>query len=326
MIGLVFNTQDQVSAWFRVNMLPGGGIIESCAVISGANQEDQLVVVVNRTINGVTQRYVEYFMPQELFSQLSNAFFVHCGQQLELAGPTNITGISNGNPCIVSISENLFANGMQVQISGAQGMTQVNQDKTQAYTVIDYGPSGGGWQFALQGVDSTAWGSYTGGGTVMEVANQVTGLSYLLGLTVVAVGDGAQILLPTVVTADVMTFSYFCNLITIGIPYQMTVQPTNPVLSQQGATTRSMRQKVNRISISLYESMGGQYGDDLEHMYDITYGPGAQAGVPAMSTFDSVVRDTDCDWSDESTFFIQQSVPFPFTLRSLVFRLTANAD
>lgn len=54
------------------------GTIESVAVISGAGQEDQLVVVVARNINGMIQRYVEYFMPQELFGQLSNAFFVNC--------------------------------------------------------------------------------------------------------------------------------------------------------------------------------------------------------------------------------------------------------
>ena len=329
LIGLVFNVQDQVYAWFRVNMTPEGGTIESVAVISGQGQEDQVVVVVNRTINGVTQRYVEYFMPQELFSQLSNAFFVHCGQQWHGLPAVAITGIANGVGATVTAPNHGFSNGMQVQISGVVGMASpngdqsINQDATEAYTVASATTD----TFELATMDTTTWTPYVSGGSVEQVTNQVTGMSYLMGQSVVATGDGALIIpTPTPVTSDTVTFPFYCNVITIGLPYQMTVQPTNPVLSGQGATTRSMPQKINRISLSLYQSMGGQYGDDLDHMYDITYGPGAQGKQPKMSTFDSLVRDTDCDWTEESTFFVTQNDPLPFTLRGIVFRMSANQD
>lgn len=322
LIGLVFNTQDQVYAWFRVDMTAEGGFIESAAVITGSGQEDQLVVVVRRTVNGLTMRYVEYFMPQEIFSQLSNAFFVHSGQQLSGGAAAAITGISQADPTVVMAAAHGFSNGDSVQISAVLGMTEINQDASEAYTLADVTTN----TFSLVGMDSTAFNAYISGGIVKKVFNQVTGLSYLLGNTVVATGDGAIILQPTVVTSDSITFPYYSNLITIGIPYTMTVQPTNPVLSGQGATTRSMPQKINRISLSLYESMGGLYGQDLGHMYPITYGPGARGKTPAMSTFDSVVRDTDDDWSDQSTFFVTQSDPLPFTLRGIVFRMSANQD
>lgn len=323
LIGLVFNKQDQVYAWFRINMQ--GGLIESVAVISGDNIEDQVAVVVNRTINGSTVRYVEYFMPQELFGQLSNAFFVNCGQQLQLLPAVNITGITNANPPVVHAVAHGFSNGMNVQISGVVGMASptqsINQDKTEAYTVTVVDSD----HFSLDGMDTTAWSAYASGGTVMQVSNQVTGMSYLLGQTVTAVGDGAVILLPTAVTSDSITFPYYCNLITIGIPYQVTLQPTNPVLTSQGSTTRGMKQKLNRVTISLYQSMGGECGTDLNHMYDITYGPGSQAKQPAMSTLE-LTRDLDGDWSDESTFYITQSEPLPFTVRGLVWRESANQD
>jgi Ubiquitin-activating enzyme E1 FCCH domain len=321
LIGLVFNTQDQVYAWFRVNMIPEGGLIESCAVISGANQEDQLVVVVNRTINGVSTRYVEYFMPQEIFFQLSNAFFVHCGLQLQGLGPIAITGINNNNPPTVNAPNHGFSNGMQVQITGVEGMTQINQSPSQAYTVAEATTN----NFQLAGMDTTLFGTYTGGGSVSQVFNQVSGMSYLLGNTVVAVGDGALILVPTVVTSDVVTFPYYANLITIGIPYQTTIQPTNPVLSSQGATTRGMPQKLNRVTLSLYEAMSGMYGTDPQHMYDLDYGPGTKAQTPQMSTKEITV-DMDADWTEEDTFFVTQNVPLPFTLRGIVFRLSANQD
>lgn len=321
LIGLVFNTQDQVYAWFRVDMTAQNGFIESCAVITGSGNEDQLVVVVRRTINGVTMRYVEYFMPQEIFGQLSNAFFVHSGQQLNGGAPVAIAGISNANPTVVSAPGHGFTNGMTVQITGAQGMTQINQAPTQAYTVA----GATGTTFELSGMDSTAFGVYTGGGTVSQVFNQVTGLSYLLRNTVVAVGDGALILQPTVVTSDSISFPYYANLITIGIPYRYKLQPTNPVLSSQGATTRGMPQKLNRVTLSVYQAMGGQYGQDLDHMYDLNYGLGAQGKTPKMSTKEITV-DVDDDWSEQSTFFVTNDDPLPFTLRGIVFRMTANQD
>jgi len=321
LIGLVFNTQDQVYAWFRVNMLPQGGFIESVAVISGQNQEDQVVVVVRRTVNGATVRYVEYFMQQELFGQLSNAFFVNAGQQLDLGAAVPITGITQANPAVVTAAAHGFSNGQTVQIKTVLGMIEVNQDTTEAYTVAGVTPD----TFQLQGMDSFGFGAYTGGGTVVRVTNQVTGMAYLLGQTIVAVGDGALILQPTVVTADTVVFPYYANLITIGIPYQTTIRPTNPAITSQGATTRGMMQKLNRVTLSIYQSMGGQYGTDLNHMYDITYGKGTMGQVPQLSTL-QVTRDLDADWADESTFYITQSDPFPFTLRGLVWRDSTNQD
>jgi hypothetical protein len=291
LLGLVFNKQDQVFAWFRVNMLPENGIIESVAVISGQNQEDMVVIEVNRgIINGNQARYVEYFYPQELFNDLSNAFFVHCGLQLNLGPAWNITNITNANPCVVTALGHNFANGSFVQIAkvagtppnpnnpSGTGMWQVNQDKTQAYVVAASDPGAG--TFELQGVDSTLWGVYTGGGTALQVTNEVTGMNYLLGQSVVAVGDCALILPPTVVTGDTMTFNYYCAQITIGLPYKMTVQPTNPVITSQTVSTRGQKQKVSCSTISLYQSLGGKFGVSPNEMYPIVYGPGSKGMQP----------------------------------------------
>lgn len=321
LLGLVFNKADQVFAWLRVNMLPEGGKIESVAAISQQNEEDQVAIVVNRTIDGVEQRYFEYFMPQELFGDLSNAFFVHCGQQWYGGAAINITGISQASPAIVTAPGHGIIDGDKVQIFGVLGMTEINQEKTEAYTAQPTDPD----TFELLGVDSTGFSAYTGGGTVRKVANQVTGMSYLLGQIAVAVGDGALIMGETEITADTITFPYYSNLITVGIPYQVIIQPSNPVLSSPAQTTRGMRQKLNRVTLSLYQSMGGQVGTDLDHMYDITYGPGTSAQVPAMNTLE-LTRDLDADWGAESTLIVTQDEPFPFTLRGLVLRMSYNTD
>ena len=320
LIGLVFNTQDQVYAWFRVNMVPGGGLIESVAVVSGQNQEDQVVVVVNRTIEGVTQRYVEYFMPQELFGQLSNAFFVHCGLQFQGVGPFGITGITQANPAVVTAPGHTLNNGMSISITAVEGMTQANTNPLAAWTVAGVS----GQTFQLQGIDSTGWGAYTSGGAVEQVTNQLTGMSYLLGQTVVAVGD-EQVIFEGAVAADTLNFGSYANQVTIGVPFTSTIQPLNPVLGGPQASSKGKKQKFSRVTLSLYESVGGQYGTDTDHLYDISYGDNAQGNPPTLFT-GNLTRDLDGEWGNEDTILIVHSDPYPYTLRAVAPRLSVAEE
>ncbi len=319
LIGLVFNTQDQVYAWFRVNMLPQGGIIESVAVISGQNQEDQVVVVVNRTINGITQRYVEYFMQQELFHQITNGFFVNSGLQFQGVGPFNIAYISQSNPCVVTAPGHTLQNGMSVAIAGVQGMTQANTTPLLAWTVT--GVSGD--TFELLGIDSTIWSPYTSGGTCEQVTNQLTGMSYLTGLTVVAIGDQQVIFEGPVPPGDVVNFGSYANFITIGLPYKTVIQPLNPILGDQKSTSKGQKQKFRRATISLYESVGGLIGTDWGHLYPIDYGSNSMGNPPTLFT-GNLTQDLDADWTDEDTILIVHGEPYPFTLRAVVPRLDAS--
>ena len=320
LIGLVFNTQDQVYAWFRVNMLPEGGFIESVASISGQNQEDQMVIVVNRTINGSTVRYVEYFMPQEIFHQLSNAFFVHCGQQFQGVGPFAITEITQANPAVVTAPGHTLTDGMSVGIAEVLGMTQANTNPLIAWTVA--GVSGD--TFELQGIDSTGWGAYTSGGSVEQVTNQVTGMSYLLGQNIVAVGDGQEIFQGPV-TEDAVDFGSYANLVTIGLPFRSIVEPLNPIIGNQQATSKSKRQKFTRANVSFYESVGGMFGTDWKHLHAINYGKSSQ-GKPAAMFTGNVLFDLDSDWEDEGTVLFVHDDPYPFTLRSITPRLSVAEE
>jgi hypothetical protein len=316
LIALVFNTQDQVYAWFRV-VMPNASI-ESAAVISGQNQEDQLVVAVNRTINGLTQRYVEYFMPQELFGQLSNAFFVHSGLKFQGVGPFPITNITQANPAVVTSPGHTLSNGQQISIQGVLGMTQANTTGLNAWTVA--GVSGD--TFQLQGINSTIWQPYTSGGTVEQVTNQVTGMSHLIGQTVIAVGD-EQIIYQGPVTSDTLNFGAYANQITVGLPYTTVVEPMNPVIGNAQETSKGQRQKFSKVTLSLYESVGGVIGTDLAHLHAIPY-PVKYTGNPPLLFTGNRTFDIDGTWEDEDSILIVHDLPFPLTLRSIVPRYSSS--
>jgi hypothetical protein len=195
-------------------------------------------------------------------------------------------------------------------------MTQVNNDPASAWTVA--GVSGD--TFQLENIDSTQWSEYTSGGTASRVTNTVTGLDQIQGKTAVAVGDNAIIWQGTVPNDGVVTFDYYANLIVIGLPFTMTVEPMNPILGHPQQTSKGKKQKISRVTLSLYQSIGGKYGNDQDHLHILAYGPGSKGLTPDWFT-GNITRDLDGDWEDEDTISIVHEEPFPFTLRSIVPRL-----
>jgi len=77
----------------------------------------------------------------------------------------NITGITKANPAVVTYAgADTYANGDRVVITGVVGMHQVNNRE---FTVANV--NAGANTFELSGVNSSAYGTYTSGGTVAEV-------------------------------------------------------------------------------------------------------------------------------------------------------------
>ena len=120
-------------------------------------------------------------------------------------------------------------------ISGVQGMTQINQDATEAYTIAGVAAN----TFQLVGMDSTGFGVYSGGGQAIQVFNQVTGLSYLIGQTIN--GGGRQGPYPSADSGYGRRDqpSLLCQSDHYRNPLRSEIQPTNPVLASHGSTTRS---------------------------------------------------------------------------------------
>jgi hypothetical protein len=74
-----------------------------------------------------------------------------------------ITGITQANPAVVTVSSiGDLVNGDQIVIQDVTGMTEVNFDGSNIYTVAGIA----GATFQLQGIDSTAFTAYSAGGTV----------------------------------------------------------------------------------------------------------------------------------------------------------------
>lgn len=72
-----------------------------------------------------------------------------------------VTGATKANPCVVTCVGHGFSNGDKVTFQNIGGMTQLNWAGTNTYTVANKTDD----TFELSGIDSSAYGNYTTGGT-----------------------------------------------------------------------------------------------------------------------------------------------------------------
>jgi len=73
----------------------GYSVAESVATIPGDLNEDVTYVIVKRTVNGATRRYVEYLQPIDYGSDLNSAFFVDTGLSYSGSATTSMTGLEH---------------------------------------------------------------------------------------------------------------------------------------------------------------------------------------------------------------------------------------
>lgn len=90
LLGFTYVPEQQIGAWHQHDT---DGTFESCTVVAEGD-EDVLYVVVKRTINGASKRYVER-LHTRMFVDQADAFFVDCGLTYDGTPATTISGLSH---------------------------------------------------------------------------------------------------------------------------------------------------------------------------------------------------------------------------------------
>lgn len=107
LIGFTWNNEQAVRGWHR-HVIGGAGIVESIAVMPAAEGDrSELWLVVRRTINGVTKRYVEYMdRPYRIGDAQSSQFYVDSGLTYTGTAATVISGLGHLEGQTVSVLVN----------------------------------------------------------------------------------------------------------------------------------------------------------------------------------------------------------------------------
>ncbi len=318
---------DSVIAWHRHTT---DGVFESVAVLPGdAGEEDEVWVVVARTVDGATYRTVERMKPFDWGTEQRDAFFVDSGTTWDGGAAVTITDVSidgGTGKVTVTAAAHGFSDGYKVKITGVAGTTDLNG---RVYTVSDKATN----TFILKTrsgsayIDGSAFGAYTSGGSVERVINTVTGLTQLAGETVSVLLDG-QPATGTVNSSGVYTIGshdrHYYNTIHIGRDYDWAISPMRPEVRTVNGSIQAVKRKIVTCMLRLYRSAGGQVGAEADGAGAINYAKrGDVANAPIELVSEDVMVDFSGGWDRRGDLWVGGDGPLPFHLSAIFFGMEA---
>lgn len=139
LLGCTYAPDQEVVGWHEHET---DGIVESVAVIPGSQQDD-LYMIVKRTVGGATVRYIEMMMPFS-FGDQEDAFFVDCGLTYDSTPATTIVGLDHLAGETVSIladgatvPDQEVSSGGTITLSEAASVVQVGLPYTSDLSPMD---------------------------------------------------------------------------------------------------------------------------------------------------------------------------------------------
>lgn len=119
LLGLTYVPEEKIAAWHQHDT---DGTIESCCTVA-EGAEDALYLVVNRTIGGVTKRYIERLASRR-FTDPADAFFVDAGLTYVGAPTLVLTGLGHLEGKTVSILGDASVRPQAVVVGGSITLDQ----------------------------------------------------------------------------------------------------------------------------------------------------------------------------------------------------------
>lgn len=139
LISLTYKRDQNVIGWSRHDV---DGIVEDICVIAGTNQ-DELYMIVQRTINSTTKRYIEVMEDFDFGDDQEDAFFVDCGLTYDSTATTTITGLDHleGETVAVladgAVQANKTVSSGQITLDTAASVVQVGLPFTATLEPLD---------------------------------------------------------------------------------------------------------------------------------------------------------------------------------------------
>ena len=315
LIALTYQREQEVVAWHRhiIGGVFGTGnaVVESVAVIPTDDSEYELYMIVKRTINGATTRYVEYLHTFN-FDQTDNTSFNYLDSQL---------GLSKSQ---TTLTAGINATATTIPVASVSGLSSSGKIKIGGEIISYSGISSLDLTGCTRGQNITTATSHLSGAVTKEVVNIIAGLNHLEGQTVSILVDGATH--PTkVVSNNQITLDRFGTDVKVGLSYTSILKTMRIDAGSQDGTSQGKTKRIYEVTARLFETVGVEVGPDLNNMERIPFRTSADPmdqGIPPF-TGDKEVEFRG-DYDTDGFMMVRQTQPLPLTLLSLYPRLITN--
>ncbi len=335
LVGMTYERVEQVVAWHR--HIIGGTLVGSdhprvvsIAVIRDGD-DDQLWMVVERTIGQITRHYIEYLPP--LFADdetAENALYSDAGSSLESPIAIALLGdIINGtlNPVvglpllIVTAEPHGLIDGDEVRLRDLVGTVTAAALNNRRYT------ASGAFGNTLSLVDdqnltvkypSTDY--VDGTGAVYDEVTSIGGLDHLAGETVKVLANGSVHPDVVVTGGGGITLDNPASIVHVGLGYRSRSK-SMPLVPRLRQDLRGADSRVDTVLLQLNRSIGGKVGSD-EGLDNIVTRKPSDIENQATPLFTGLFKQTIPQRAgNQVAVIVEIDDPTPFNLLSIISKL-----
>lgn len=330
LVGLTYDREQNVYGWHQHPIGGTSAKVEAVQVISGpAGDVEDVWMIVARTINGVTKRYVEYFA-QALEDGDDIQGAVYLDSSLEYDGAVAATLTPGAGATTAGTTGVTFTAGSSVFVAGDVGReirvryydSTLGRWRTSRAEITGYTSGTVVTATILSRFTSTA--VIASGGWRMTVTS-VRNLHHLEGQTVTAFADG-QIVTDLVVSGGQVTLPSKAARVQVGLPYTSVLATQRIEAGATAGTAQGKTKRIHKVVLRLYASLGGKVGASLSSLDLIPYRRGSDLmdELPPMVTGDTDALAYDGGYETDGRIWVVCDQPLPFTLVAIYPELYTN--
>lgn len=332
--------QNNISGWSR-HYFGGSGKVLSVVIEPRTTGADQVGLIIERTIDGYTRRYIEYFsidprLPafsdyftgennyeddREIFERMvfeTQIKFVRLDSAviLDTTQETTLTlAAVSGEDITVTAGSSIFAATDIGRVISAKYLTG---EETGTALIIEYTS---GTQVKVQIIETFSSTTYTSGAWYFA-ANEIGGVGHLEGETLGVLTDGA-VHPDTEVIDGTVTFDYPVRYAIVGLRYTGFFRTLDLTLALSDGSDTARLRNIEQLFLRVRDALGGKIGSTKSGFYKLTalldrrekdsYWDRPPALFSGMRQVLS--RDT---WENEKRIVFVQDDPLPFTALAFI--------
>ena len=300
---MTYKREEQVVGWARQiiggTFGAGSAIVERVVRVPGDLDEDEIYLIVKRTIDGSTVRYIEYIKNFDFGTDISEAVFVDSA--LSFSGATStLAGAEAADQTTITL-----ASGTNFSSAGA---IRIGNE------IITYtGKSTNDLTGCVRGVVGVA-ALHASGATVIQAVIAVSGLAHLEGELVQILGDGSTHPSKTV-DSGAISLDRYVTKCHVGLPYSSTLTTLRADSGSAMGSSQGKIKRINELTVRLYRSVGLKVGRDTDNLDIVPFRSSADEMNEAIDLFTGDKEiELNGSYDTDGQLTIRQDQPLPMTI------------
>lgn len=325
LLGMTYIKEQQILGWHHHDF---DGTVENVCSIPEGN-EDAVYLVLNRTVNGETKRYIERFYTRKVLD-IRDSVFVDAALSYDgrNTGSTTMTLSGSGwtyqDTLTLTSSTSFFLSsdvGNQIQLNGSDG-TQIRATITgySSATTVNVTPNKT-VPVSMQAVAIKNWA---------KAVSTVTNLWHIEGKSVSVFADGLVAANPNNDDYDVLTVSQGTivldkpyAVIHVGLPITSDIE-TLDIDTANGESIANKKKIITRLTSHVEDSRGFWAGptppsdNGLDGLVEFKVRNEEGYDDPIALLTDKVDLVIGAQWNSNGRVFIRQTDPLPLSIQSII--------